>query len=57
MQVFRVYLEVHGSDKWALGGVTILLTHIRGLMTPLRTTHEPPSRALGVEGLHRVSFR
>ena len=23
--------------------VTILLSHIRGLITPLRTTHEPPS--------------
>ena len=22
--------------------VTILITHIRGLITPLRTTHEPP---------------
>ena len=26
-----------------LSGVTILLTHILGLMTPLITTHEPPS--------------
>ena len=24
--------------------VTILITHIRGLITPLVTTHEPPSR-------------
>ena len=24
--------------------VTILITHIRGLITPLITTHEPPSR-------------
>ena len=24
--------------------VTIVLTHIRGLITPLITTHEPPSR-------------
>ena len=24
--------------------VTILITHIRGLTTPLITTHEPPSR-------------
>ena len=23
--------------------VTILITHIKGLITPLRTTHEPPS--------------
>ena len=24
--------------------VTILITHIRGLITPFVTTHEPPSR-------------
>ena len=24
--------------------VSILITHIRGLITPLITTHEPPSR-------------
>ena len=24
--------------------VTIIMTHIRGLITPLITTHEPPSR-------------
>ena len=24
-------------------GVTILITHVRGLLTPLMTTHEPPS--------------
>ena len=28
--------------------VTRLITHIRGLITLLITTHEPPSRALGV---------
>ena len=27
-----------------ISGVTILITHIRGLTTPLITTHEPPSR-------------
>ena len=27
--------------------VTIFITHIRGLITLLITTHEPPSRALG----------
>ena len=26
-----------------LSRVTILITHIRGLLTPLITTHEPPS--------------
>ena len=25
--------------------VTILLTHVSGLITPCLTTHEPPSRA------------
>ena len=45
-----------GSYKWGdkgcrgsigfrvvIRGVTILITHIRGLITPLITTHEPPS--------------
>ena len=53
---FKVY------DVWnLLGGswvvisriisrVTILLTHIRGLITLLIATPEPPSRALGLEG-------
>ena len=27
--------------------VTILITHIRGLITPLITTHEPPSKFCG----------
>ena len=27
-----------------ISGVTILITHIRGLITLLITTHEPPSR-------------
>ena len=31
----------------AISRVTILITHIRGLVTPLITTHEPPSRVLG----------
>ena len=31
-----------------VSGVTILLTHIRGLITPLITTHEPPSRFDGL---------
>ena len=26
--------------------VTVIITHIRGLITPLITTHEPPSRGL-----------
>ena len=29
--------------------VTIVMTYIRGLITPLITTHEPPSRASGLE--------
>ena len=27
----------------AISKVTIIITHIRGLITPLTTTHEPPS--------------
>ena len=30
-----------------ISGATILTTHVRGLITPLRTTHEPPS-SMGV---------
>ena len=34
-----------GSYKWAgdISRVTIIITHIRGLITPLITTHEPSS--------------
>ena len=32
-----------GSYKWDYSRVTTLITHIRGLITPLITTHEPPS--------------
>ena len=32
-----------GSYKWVISRVTILITHIRGLITLLRTTHKPPS--------------
>ena len=28
--------------------VTIIITHTRGLITPLITTHEPPSRVVEV---------
>ena len=30
---------------WVISRVTITITRIRGLITPLITTHEPPSRA------------
>ena len=33
-----------GRYKWVISRVTIVITHIRGLITPLTTTHEPPSR-------------
>ena len=36
-----------------ISSVTILITHIRGLITPLITTPEPPSAS----GLGRVFFR
>ena len=32
-----------GSYKWGISRVTILITHFRGLVTLLITTHEPPS--------------
>ena len=31
-----------------ISGVTILITHVRGLVAPLITTHEPPSIAITV---------
>ena len=32
-----------GGSWVVISRVTILITHIRGLITPLITTHEPPS--------------
>ena len=58
--------RVVGCDQWtseSLNGgswlvinrvisrVTILITHIGGLITPLITTHEPPSRVCRVYSL------
>ena len=37
--------------------VTILITYNRGLITPLITAHEPPSRLSTVYYLHRVHSR
>ena len=34
-----------GSYKWVISRVTIVIIRIRGLVTPLITAHEPPSRA------------
>ena len=31
--------------------ITTVITHIRGLIAPLITTHEPPSRVWGLGGL------
>ena len=36
--------------------ITLVITHIRGLRTPLITTHEPPSRVKGL-GFIRVLIR
>ena len=42
---FKVCLEVHGVVISAvISRVTILITHVEGLITRLITTHEPPSR-------------
>ena len=32
-----------GSYKWVRSTVTLIINHIGGLITPLTTTHEPPS--------------
>ena len=34
--------------------VTVLITHIRGLITPLITTHEPPSKSRGLREAERA---
>ena len=40
----RVWRVVIGG---VISRVTIIITHIGGLITPLITTHEPPSRGFG----------
>ena len=40
----------------AIGRVTVLITHIRGLMTPLIIAHEPPSRLFSVTMLYLSGF-
>ena len=49
---FKVYdvWNLLGGSWVVVSRVTILLTHIRGLITLLIATPEPPSRALGLEG-------
>ena len=47
-------------DSWVvisgvISRVTILMTHIRGLITPLMTTHEPPSREQ-LKDFHHQNF-
>ena len=37
-------LSIRGGSWVVISRVTILITHIRGLITPLITTCEPPSR-------------
>ena len=32
-----------------IGRITIVVTYVRGLITPLLTTHEPPSRVWSLE--------
>ena len=32
-----------GSYKWVISRVTVVITHIRGLIALLITAHEPPS--------------
>ena len=44
-RIAQHYLEVHGYYiSGVKSRVTIVLTHIEGLITPLTTTHEPPSK-------------
>ena len=48
--MFRFGVVLGGSwvvTSRIISKVTILIAHIRGLITPLITTHEPPSRVWG----------
>ena len=47
MALWRPTWRSMGSYKWAKSRVTIIITHIRGLITLLITTHEPPSTGMG----------
>ena len=38
-----------GVISGVISKVTIVITHIMGLITPLITTHEPPSRLYSLE--------
>ena len=46
-----MYKQVLGGSWVVISGVisrvTIVITHIRGRITPLLTTHAPPSRVQG----------
>ena len=43
---FRVYLRFMGTVviSGVISRLTIVITHLKQLITPLITTHEPPSR-------------
>ena len=42
---------VLGGSWVVIRGITILIIHIRGLITPLIATHQRPSKGLGFRGL------
>ena len=44
-----------GSYKWVIIKITMVITPIRGLITPLITTHEPPSGALKLKPSSRYA--
>ena len=45
------WVVIHG----VISRVTVLITHIRGLITPLIATHEPPSTPIS-QGNRRLTF-
>ena len=48
-EVFGVTWRFMGGICMVISRVAILITHIRGLITPLIATHEPPSTPPGPE--------
>ena len=54
----EVHIVLGGSwvvISGVISRVTVMLSHIRGLITPFIATHEPPSRQLKAHGMLQLS--
>ena len=61
-KAFRSFQGILGGSRVIISGVisrvTVVITHTGGLIAPLRTTHEPPSRHFrGVLGFGAFELR